>query len=764
MAVLNSSLILSLIDKVSGPARGIQGAVNNMQKAASRNAQAISQMQGQIMGAAAAGYALYKGLSAPLGAAIEFESSMADIAKVTEFSDAGLSAYGMELRKLASSEIPMAIAELSDLSAEAAAAGIAQEDLLDFTRMTAKAAIAWGVTGGQAGEDLAKLQAALGLTIEQTQLYGDAINHLSDNMASDAPSLVDFSRRVASQGEFYGFAKEETLAFGSAMVSTGAEAQVAATSFRNMGRALTKGGSATKAQQRSWSRLGMSSTKVAKAMQEDAVGTTIAVIEALGKLPAHMQASVMGDLFGDEARALAPLLNNVDILKDSLGLVADETSYAGSVSREFAKRAETTEFALQKLKNQINEVGIVIGSALLPPLNAILDYIGPLILAFAEFADKHPAVVQAAIAIAGGLIAIKIASIGARLAFLFMKGGLLDMGIVLGRFAVGLLTLLNPFKLVTNAINLMKLAMISSGIGALVVGLALAGTWVYNNWSQVAAFFDGFGSGIAAAMEPVMPAVQPVLDFVSSLVGWFTQLTGPMETTSTEAYNLGSALGAITGQGIVDLVNTLKGLPAAAMAAAAGMLAAGTKIGTDLWTGITTQLATVGQAIADFITGTDWIAVGVSIGNAIWEGLKQIIPNMVAGMTDALKGLNPFGGGTPTTSNAPNTEFNGGPLPIPAMATGGRVVRGMTALVGEVGPEIVTFGGSGYVHPNGVIPRAPGLPSFGGRGQGIAGGTTVNIGDIHLSNPTNADPATLSRMLGDEIGRRMESSFSDGAV
>jgi hypothetical protein len=47
---------------------------------------------------------------------------------------------------------------------------------------------------------------------------------------------------------------------------------------------------------------------------------------------------------------------------------------------------------------------------------------------------------------------------------------------------------------------------------------------------------------------------------------------------------------------------------------------------------------------------------------------------------------------------------NGRPLSTPSShAMGGRVVAGETSWVGERGPELVTFGSSGYVHPNGSV-------------------------------------------------------------
>jgi TP901 family phage tail tape measure protein len=429
MSSLTSQLIVSLLDKVSAPARGVARAVEQMRGRIDQNNAKLDAMRGRMAEATAVAYALSQAVSAPIRSAIAFESAMADVAKVTDFSAQGLSAYGKDLRRVATSEIPMAVTELAALSAEAAAAGVAQEDLLDFTRMTAKAALAWGVTGAQAGEDLAKIQSSMNLTIDQTARYADAINYMSDKMASNAPQLVDFSRRVAVQGEFFGFTKEQTLAFGSAMVAAGAEVDVAATSFKNMGRALTRGSSATKSQMAAFKVLGLNSTKVAKAMQKDAVGTTLKVIEKLGQIPEHMQAAVMSDLFGQEAAALTPLLSNVDLLRQALGYVGDETRYAGSVSAEFTKRSQTTEFAVQRFKNQLNDLGLTIGSILLPALNRIMDVLGPIVMRLAEFADAHPALTQAIIATTTALVALRIASIAAQFSFLWLKGGILTAAV-----------------------------------------------------------------------------------------------------------------------------------------------------------------------------------------------------------------------------------------------------------------------------------------------------------------------------------------------
>lgn len=750
MAVITSKLIVALIDQISAPARGVAQVVKNLQAQSRANAMQMNEMRGRMVDAAAAAWALGKALADPVGKAVAFESAMADVAKVSDFSESGLAQFGADLRRLSTSEIPMAVTELAALAENAAASGIADTELLDFTRMTAKAALAWGVSGGQAGEDLAKIREALRLTIEETGLYADAINHLSDRTASTAPDLTEFARRVAAQGEFFGFSKEETLAFGSAMVSAGAEVEVASTSFRNMGRALTKGTSATKSQRDAFKKLGLDAAKVAAGMQQDAVGTTMEVINRLGQLPAEMQAAVMGDLFGDEARALAPLLSNLELLEKTLGYVADETEYAGSVSEEFAKRAQTTEFNLQRLKNQVDGVALAIGNALLPAINGVAAAVGPILIAMADWAAANPQIVQAVVALVGGLVALRVAAIATRWAFLFMKGGILDAALIMGKGVAGFLALINPLNLVKNAVAALRLALMMSGVGLVLAGIAMAGTWIYNNWEGLVSFFQGFGSGLVSALEPIMPAIQPIIDGGAAILDWVTGLLGPVDASAEDWRGWGEAASTAVGDAVMavvtkgaEIIEWFKALPGHISAGVAGMADA-----------VVQQFANVGQQIADAFLAIDWVGIGVSLMNAIWEGMKSIIPNMVAGLGSAIQGLNPFGGGAPS-GPAPQFDPRYPDLPVPlaidgANAAGGSIVGGKTYLVGEEGPELITPGGSGWVH---TARETAGM--LGGKQQ--LAGLTLHLGGVSISGVS--DPEQAYQMIKERLAAELRDAL-----
>ncbi len=749
MAVITSKLIVALVDQLTAPARGVARVVRDLQGAARANAMQLNEMRGKMVETAAAAWALGKALADPVQKAIAFESAMADVAKVSGFDDMGLNKFGADLRRLATSEIPMAVTEMAALAENAAASGIQDSELLDFTRMTAKAALAWGVSGGQAGEDLAKIREALRLTIDETMLYADAINHLSDNTASTAPDLTDFARRVAAQGEFFGFTREQSLAFGSAMISAGAPTEVAATSFRNMGRALTKGMSATPRVAKAYKTLGLDAAKVAKGMQDDAVGTTMEVISRLGQLPAEMQAAIMGDLFGDEARALAPLLSNVELLERTMGYVADETAYAGSVQAEFARRAATTEFNLQRLKNQVDEVAMAVGNALLPAVNAAALAAGPWLQVLADWISANPHVVQAIVALVGGLVALRVVTLATRWAWLFMKGAILDTALIFMKSIGWILSVLNPLNLVRNAIGALRMALMFSGIGLILAGIAAAGLWIYNNWEGLVAFFEGFGRGFLSAFEPIMPAIQPVIDAGRAILDWVMGLLGPVDASASEWANWGEVVGTTVANAILKVIEVGKsiidfyvGFYSNVFSAIGDMIGLGASIMQGIWDGIVSKF----QELLDwFSKWPDMIlaAIGqIDIG-------ALIIANLPPWLTDL------FGGGGAPPPATPMSAQGRANLDyitnMPTRAAGGSVVGGKTYLVGEHGPELVTPGRNGYVHDAGATAAM----------MGAGGAPSVSIAKLFETLVVQAaqDPETTADAVIEALRRKLKDAL-----
>ncbi|WP_412048734.1 phage tail tape measure protein [Hoeflea sp. Naph1] len=318
-----------------------------------------------------AGYVgVTKGIGGTVGAAMKFEEAFADVRKVVNGTPGDLARIRSEIVGM-SKVLPVTAEGFASIYAAAGQSNIPMNELQKFSEMVAKVSVAWETSEGDTSESLAKIKNQLGLNVSEIGLYADAINHLGNNTAAASPDLVDFSKRVAANGKMFGFSTTETLAFGGAMVASGAQTEVAATSFRNMGRALTIGERATKKQNTAFKRLGLDSIKTAKSMQKNALGTTLDVLDKIAALPEWERISIAGAMFGDEARALMPVLDDTRELRRQLGLVGSESNFAGSSFKEYLTRAETTANALKVIGNKFAAVGIEIGDGWLPTIKEL---------------------------------------------------------------------------------------------------------------------------------------------------------------------------------------------------------------------------------------------------------------------------------------------------------------------------------------------------------------------------------------------------------
>lgn len=403
MATLTSKLIVQLIDRATGPARGIGAAIAGINGQVGRfnrsQASGVAMARGFAGGliAMTAGYVgVTQGIKATAGAAMSFENAMADVRKVVDVTDGQFENMRRSVIGL-SKQLPVSADGIAAIYAAAAQSGVATEELQGFADGVVKVSTAWETAVDTTGESLAKIKTALGRDLKGTFLLADAINEVSNVSAASAPDLLEYTNRVAAFAETAGYAAEDALAFGAAMVGSGFEPEVAATSFRNLTRALTKGSQATKAQRIAFKALGLDAVKTAKGMQKNAVGTTLDVLDRIKKLPEYQQISIASALFGDEARGLAPLFKNADELRRLLKLTGDAANYSGSAFKEYVARANTVSNVLQILGNKVADVFRGIGDDMLPGIKEAALGIGDVIDSLGERAtvfDKFSTAMQ----------------------------------------------------------------------------------------------------------------------------------------------------------------------------------------------------------------------------------------------------------------------------------------------------------------------------------------------------------------------------------
>lgn len=275
-----------------------------------------------------------------------------------------------------STQIPMTAEDLTKLAAAAGQSGKSMSDLIaydsngnigGFLKDVAMVGTAMDITADQAGNWAAKWEKSLNMTHEQVMVLFDQINYLGANSATTAAEIAEVVNSAAALGDIAGMDAASTAALADAMLAMGVDSSVASTSISRMLVNMSKGESATKKQQQAWAELGLTASGVAEAMQIDATGTMLDVLERIGNMDASRQVATLNTLFGQWAiKGAAKLTGNLSTFTDALKMVSDPNLYNGSMEREFIIKASTSDAIDTMMKNSFEALKIDIGTQFLP--------------------------------------------------------------------------------------------------------------------------------------------------------------------------------------------------------------------------------------------------------------------------------------------------------------------------------------------------------------------------------------------------------------
>lgn len=468
--------------------------------------------------------------SAPMQAAIQFESSMADVKKVVDFKTPEQFKEMSDDILALSKRIPMTADALAQIVAAGGQSGIEREDLTSFAESAAKMGVAFDITAAQAGDMMAKWRTAFKMNQEQVVTLADKVNYLGNTTAASAPLISDVVTRIGPLGEVGGVASGEIAALGASMVGSGIQSEVAATGIKNMILTLTAGESATKSQAEALQGLGLESEAIARSMQSDAKGTILQVLSSIQALSKEKQAAALSDLFGKESlSAIAPLLSNLDGLKENFEKVADAEKYAGSMDGEFAARSATTANSIQLMSNRAKAAQIAIGNGLLPVITPVAEAIGGLATKVGELATNYPQLTRGIILAVGAFTmiygVINLAKIAAmelnavKFTYLAITKSTIAQTIIASAVSKAHAAMTG---LMTGAQWALNAAMTANPIGLVIAGIAALiaiGYVLYKNWDAISEFaatmWEGGKQAIANFGDTIMSKISSVCDSVT---------------------------------------------------------------------------------------------------------------------------------------------------------------------------------------------------------------------------------------------------------
>lgn len=416
----------------------------------------------------------------PVKTMMDIEEAQADLKKIVTFET-------KELEKQFNSEIknislvsPLSQVELYEIAGSGAQAGIAREDLIQYTKDAQRIKVAFDLSTESAGEFLAKTRSQLGLNQKQVMEYADTINYLSDNTASKASELVDISQRVANLGGMAGVSKEAVLGFGATLVSVGQTSEQASTGLKNLYSDLMAGYAATKAQKIAFELLGLDAVNISKRMTEDGEGTILKVLTRIKQLPKELQASTVKRIFGQEAlTSITNMVENLDLLSNNLELAKNKSKQFGSVDKEFQNRINTLSSQFKMLYNSFINMIVPFAEALRPVLENLMNTLKPIIDTISKFIKKHPKITSLLVSLYAGTIAFKV-----------------GMGIYNG-FAFSIYKLILLFLKLAEAFTLIG-GLAKSGILIIASGLKIF--WGFMMANPIFLIIAGIVAGIVAVV------------------------------------------------------------------------------------------------------------------------------------------------------------------------------------------------------------------------------------------------------------------------
>ncbi|WP_300718494.1 phage tail tape measure protein [uncultured Desulfovibrio sp.] len=584
-------------------ARAVRSALQT-HMANSRALQAERQdLHSRLLGTAAVGATA----AIPVKLAVSAEDVFADLRKVMDAPEEVMQQLSADAQAM-SNRTGKSFEDIVAIMTAAAQAGLGKtrEEMLGVAEQATKMSIAWGVSAEQAGKSLATWQAAMGLTTEQSRHTADVINALSNEMNAEAGDIDQIFTRMGPLLKASGFATQDIAALATAFKAAGAEVEVSGTAMKNFIKVMAAGEAGLTDQRKAiYKYLQIDPNELQKQLQTDAMGAVMRVLEALQRVRPEERNSISSLLFGEESiAAIAPLMTELKTLRQAVSIANSDVS--GSVDQEYANRMKTTATSLAKVTQSARNLGVTVGTALLPMVGAVADKGASVLGVIRDLARRFPHLTGVVMTAGAGLATLAVGGVALGLVLNVLRtaangfGGMLlrmnaaqltaaggartltfwqrasalaslswrDILTGVGGRLSALMGLLRGATLSTVALTAVQRAC-SAGTAVLSGGLRLVGValrfamgpmgvvftavtvaagLIIDNWSTVGPFFHSLWSGIVSVFQWAWGIIKGIMESVAEAATWIGKKIDEMPVLGSAKRGIGKAIDWFSGE------------------------------------------------------------------------------------------------------------------------------------------------------------------------------------------------------------------------
>jgi len=396
----------------------------------------------------------------PTKHAMAFEDAISNATKKMDDAGKGTKTFERikkEVLELASASNKTAV-EIAGIYSAGASGGFSDKKLKAFADLTLRASTAFDMATEETGDALTKISGQMNIPISEMTAVADTVNHLADSLANvKANELLNVVGRAAGNLAALKITGEQSAGFAAFALQMTGSTEVAGTSLRNLLGDVRK--------------IGQSSPSINLALKNNPTKAIQDIINKIKGMSKDAQFDFITKNFReDSAQLMLKAVANTDKLSKAIETASNKTKIAGSLQREFDAVMNRSSSTMTVNITKMKEISIVIGTAMLPVVDALFSSLGyvaealmflsPLlevlapilaVLVIAIVATKA-AMLAASVSMylfGSGTVAAKIALFALKAALLVAKGAMIAFNIVAN---------MNPLGLVVIAVTALSAA------------------------------------------------------------------------------------------------------------------------------------------------------------------------------------------------------------------------------------------------------------------------------------------------------------------